>query len=670
MKNSIIALVFFATCLTSHLNAALVQWTGDISTDWNNSANWDCDCLPMSDDDVRIGLNEVVDIMENISIRVQSLQVRGNLTIGEGSTLEVNGQNTLAVGGLQMIIGTLVNEGEIIVQQTTGGYTAFYIGTNASVQNSGSILVRDVLCEESSCSSTDAVEIDGELNNYGIFALRNTQGKDGVTVRKSLYNEGVFIVDSIQNNSLNTFSLSQGSSFENTLDASFELSNVTGLDGISRGFSNVQDSVTIVNAGEMQLTGLNENIFGLDVRGDGTRLENTGEISIEGGKIAAIIQQGTVLQNEGSFQFTGQTQYGMRISSIENSSNTGTISMINGSVNTGILINTGETTSGLVNAGTIIMSSYLTPGSLNTGINLVSGILVNEGEIVIIGGGEGRGIQTRENTLSTSTGAITLDSLNYGLWLGDDFTNEGALDFGSMITQRPISNALVENSGTITGFGTFEAGDLSFLDGSILAPGVATQTTTFVFANNLLLPNETAIILDIAANNSNPDLYDQIRAEDELSFSGEMTVNLLESFDLSSGSFTLLEGGSMLAGNPVINLPDPPAGSDWRIEQTANAIILHLDIINAVDDLLQVDHESYLYPNPVKPAGLVYWSGVDAFSETIEFTLFSNSGKLVRTWEGWGNETTLSLPSVPEGVYVLHWKSKQRTGSQQLIIQN
>ncbi|RQO66030.1 hypothetical protein DBR43_27705 [Pedobacter sp. KBW06] len=113
------------------------QWTGNISTDWANAANWCDGVLPTSTTDVVITSGATR--MPNISTSVSSR----SLTINSGATLTLTGTGTLNVAGTLTNNGTFTNTGTVNFngtggQQTFAGISSFF---NLTASNSTGLLL-------------------------------------------------------------------------------------------------------------------------------------------------------------------------------------------------------------------------------------------------------------------------------------------------------------------------------------------------------------------------------------------------------------------------------------------------------------------------------------------------------------------------------------------------
>jgi hypothetical protein len=113
------------------------QWTGNVSTDWANAANWCSGTLPTAVTDVVITAGAAR--MPNISTSVNSR----SLTVNNGANLTVTGTGTLNMAGTLINNGTFTNTGTINFNGTTGqqtfsGLTSFF---NLTLSNSSGLLL-------------------------------------------------------------------------------------------------------------------------------------------------------------------------------------------------------------------------------------------------------------------------------------------------------------------------------------------------------------------------------------------------------------------------------------------------------------------------------------------------------------------------------------------------
>lgn len=152
------------TTVISSSNAG--QWTGSVSTDWSNVANWCSGVLPTSTTNV---------IISSSAIRMPSIITSAscnNITINTGATLTISVAGTLNIAGTLTNIGTVTNGGTTNFNGTTGqqtfsGISSFY---NLTVSNSNGLLLPNAINV-----SNNLLLTAGTLtaNNFGIGVAGN-----------------------------------------------------------------------------------------------------------------------------------------------------------------------------------------------------------------------------------------------------------------------------------------------------------------------------------------------------------------------------------------------------------------------------------------------------------------------------------------------------------------
>jgi hypothetical protein len=123
------------TNVVSSTNAG--QWTGSVSTDWANGANWCTGTVPTASTNVVIASTSTR--MPTISGSVTC----NNLTVNAGATLTLAAAGTLNTGGTLTNNGTMTNNGTINFngvagQQSFSGITTFY---NLTLSNTNGLLL-------------------------------------------------------------------------------------------------------------------------------------------------------------------------------------------------------------------------------------------------------------------------------------------------------------------------------------------------------------------------------------------------------------------------------------------------------------------------------------------------------------------------------------------------
>ncbi|MET4141741.1 hypothetical protein [Pedobacter sp. UYP1] len=113
------------------------QWTGNVSTDWGNAANWCNGVLPTSATDVTI--TSTATRMPTITTSVNCR----NLTLNTGSSLTLGSAGTLNIAGTLTNNGTFTNTGTVNFngtsgQQTFSGVPSFF---NLTLNNSAGLLL-------------------------------------------------------------------------------------------------------------------------------------------------------------------------------------------------------------------------------------------------------------------------------------------------------------------------------------------------------------------------------------------------------------------------------------------------------------------------------------------------------------------------------------------------
>ena len=132
-----------------------LSWNGSVSTDWNATGNWLCNCVPRVNTSVQIPTAARYPVLS-----IGAIGSVNNLVINNGSTLTVSG-NTL------QILGTITNNGTLTA--TSGsismiGSAAQTIGTNIFATNT----IKDLIINNSA-----GVTLQGPLNITGIVTLQN-----------------------------------------------------------------------------------------------------------------------------------------------------------------------------------------------------------------------------------------------------------------------------------------------------------------------------------------------------------------------------------------------------------------------------------------------------------------------------------------------------------------
>ncbi|MBI3233572.1 MAG: T9SS type A sorting domain-containing protein, partial [Bacteroidetes bacterium] len=105
------------------------DWTGGVSTDWNNAGNWACNCVPTGSDNVKIPSGTTY------SANVNTAALANNLNINSGATVNFNSSTSLTINGLLALAGTLNNNaGKLIFNnpQPLPSQQYFYLALNGA----------------------------------------------------------------------------------------------------------------------------------------------------------------------------------------------------------------------------------------------------------------------------------------------------------------------------------------------------------------------------------------------------------------------------------------------------------------------------------------------------------------------------------------------------------
>lgn len=126
------------TAYTNVLSSTVTgQWTGNISSDWSNPANWCSGIVPTANTDVLItsGSSNMPNISTSVNCR--------NLTVNSGASITLTSSGTLNTSGILTNMGVFSNTGTINFngssgQQTFSGLTTFY---NITINNNSGVLL-------------------------------------------------------------------------------------------------------------------------------------------------------------------------------------------------------------------------------------------------------------------------------------------------------------------------------------------------------------------------------------------------------------------------------------------------------------------------------------------------------------------------------------------------
>ncbi len=238
----------------------VVQWTGNVSTDWNSAGNWDNGAIPTTATSVVIPAD---------AIRMPSIVssvVCNNITVNTGATVANTNSGTLNIAGTFVNNGTYTDNGTTNFNGTTSQQTFSGISTfnNLTLNNTSSLLL-----------STNII-VNGNLlisagilnaNNFNISLKGNwsnnasttafTAGTATVTLSGTIAQSiGGSFVTTFNNltiaNSSNTVSLNSNISIAGNLNVSagvFDLAGFTANRTSSGGILSVANNATLKISG-------------------------------------------------------------------------------------------------------------------------------------------------------------------------------------------------------------------------------------------------------------------------------------------------------------------------------------------------------------------------------------------------------------------------------------
>ncbi|MCF8245253.1 MAG: T9SS type A sorting domain-containing protein [Saprospiraceae bacterium] len=385
-------LLVFAFMGGQKLNAATCTWIGGTSN-WNNTANWNCGVVPDSDDDVIINTGTVT---LDLATTVQSLSlgggditlnfnltVSGNMSLTNGSS-EINGNGNLTItGNLTWDAGKIGGAGLFSLTGTmTGSGANPILNTRSLTLTEGGTWTNQTFNLESGASITIPMGKTLTIDNSGSESLDGPTNNGG-----TLINNGT-----IEKNGAGTFNIT-----DNELDNNGDINiNVGSFSFSSRSVSTHDNGNVTIGAG----TSLNFN---------GNPTTNT--------------FTNTVITNNGAF-ILGQTNATVTI-------NAGT-SLNNDISQTGgnLILNEPQIFANLsMTAGTITLNSDLT---VSNELSMTGGsgkLIDGDGDLTIsgtftwtIGTIKGTGAITVDGTLNSTGGFSFLETRTMTLNAGGNMT--------------------------------------------------------------------------------------------------------------------------------------------------------------------------------------------------------------------------------------------------------
>ncbi|MBI2791421.1 MAG: autotransporter domain-containing protein [Gammaproteobacteria bacterium] len=522
-----------------------------------------------------------------INVVNQAGQNSGNvITISSGSVINALGPSA----GPGKSDGILVNDTATTISNAgsiIGAYSGIEVaagGTNTVITNSGATAVIKGGAGASLLVTNGANGGTGlTLTNSGGATISATGNQDAVQINQSF--------TSIVNNT--------GSFFTATLGNALNLGGtaVAPITGDVQNFGTIQSSATAVSGGALRIAGQPFN---------GTVTNNAGGIiqnsAVSGGGGAVVLSNAfNILNNSGTIQATGATQYvnailvnsGIAGAGTINNNSTGVIQSLNDSAT---IFLSGNLT-GINNAGTIKGKpavAALGEGVIyaaTAGVTVLNGI-VNTG------------------TITTTVGPNVINLTNAGLL--PLFQNAGTISGGAVLLAGGGGTSLTMNGGTIAGNVTSSSTNASTLQ---LNGGTITGTTTLGNVANGNIVNLAGTSLQALNGGIGNDTFN-LSGGSFTSLDGKVGANIIN----IPGVFTLNSPISSTGGTNTINVNN---GGVFTVNSTiANSANI---FVNAGGAMITNSTNNYAAPLTIAANGAFQVNN----GSTDTFTTINNSGSLI-----------------------------------------
>lgn len=643
MKSLLLSILYIFTIFYS-LSAANIQWTGNASSAWSETANWDCNCLPGSDDDVYISTGD--NVVLDIDATIRHLTTSRTLHINSNTQLTIDGQNSGEMEGISIINQSLIIDGRLVI---TGMIDQSSLDIhNADVIINGELIIDQPGCSTENCPFFRVVDLTGHLVNNGNLIIQKPTAQRIISVFGSLENNGLIEVDSafVRDNILG---LGQGATFINDSSAIFRMTNIIPRGNLPRGLQNAINDVTVVNDGELIISSTGGTLWSIDLKGSNTTFLNRGTLEVTGGKYAILSRDLDFFRNEGSIEVSGQVTSGAVFRGPTNAQNEGNWRFIDGSVTNALLLIGINGNPEFINRGDLSVENYLTDTLPASAIKHLNSSFSNFGNIDLSGGGANIGWELDTNILiNHPEGYIRCDDFGRGFKALGQFENHGEVVFGPGLNTAFFSGNRINmrNTGQIGGFGNIQPIGIEWLPGGTLAPGETDTLGTISLIDDLNLATEDTIVLDISTDGN-----DQVRTSDSINFSGTIQLNLMPGFEPISTTYTLLEASEGLAGTPNVELPALPSNWEWTLMQDESSLQLVLSMISSANDLNEQEQLA-VYPNPVASGSDLFLS-LDQPLVQSKARLMQLNGRVIKSFDLAPNQNRIKLPALPAGIYLL-----------------
>ena len=521
-KRSLIILLgtmIVAFLAAGNLGAApALTWTGAVSSDWSNAANWNPTGVPDATATVLINSGSV-DIPPSAAFAVMNWgggEIDGALTVGAGAVLNLNGSAD------KLLRGALTNSGTV-TWGGTGDLRLFHSDANAWA---GSI--------DNLAGGTFEVQSDQEMyswsggesfSNAGLF--RKSMGTDTTTIEVVFNNTGTIDIQS------GTVSFAGGGALGGQL-SEFSGAGVMFASGDFSG-SNLRLGA---QDGSLRISGG----FGL---------------ALAGGPLRSILVSG----GHSTVQVTNALS-DVEISGGELVLNPvgGMVTITNAVVSSGVLGGTNLVLGSMTWSGGEIDGALTVGAGAVLNLNgpadkLLRGTLTNSGTVTWGGTGDLRLIHSDGNgwagsidNLAGGTFEVQSDQEMYSWSGGESFSNAG-LFRKSMGTGTTTIEVVFNNTGTID----IQSGTVHLSSGLFLA--------------------ETGAALSFGL--SSPVSAGHLSISGGVSIRGALGVNLLNGYAPSLGSReTLVDYGSYAGRFSLLTLPLLGPDLAWQVSYESGAIVL------------------------------------------------------------------------------------------------
>ncbi|WP_269543077.1 autotransporter-associated beta strand repeat-containing protein [Cerasicoccus fimbriatus] len=484
--------------------------------------------------------------------------ILGNALALQNSTVSINVDNGLDVNGYNASLGSLVGSGALDF-----GANALSVGSNGE-----------------STAYSGVLSGSGSFNKYGAGTL-TMSGASDYTGGTNIY-AGAISVDSVADlGDASSGLLLDGGSL-----------NITGSDrsiardvtiGASGGTIHASGLVTL--NGDLALNGNTVTMANGLYLGTESSLETYGTIAgrISGSAESAIAASGGDLTLGDSSSFTGFNHAG----TLDAGANSVTLnsrgfanlgvytSVSGGSINAanGVALGVGDNLegSGSVNAkvaaasgSTIYATGDLTLGdaSSTSGFSSSGELYVGSNAVTINDANQaGLGTYTEMGGgIFTAVNGLVVD-------FEDSVIGSGDIVVGDTSATSFINNGYVEGTGDglffdgyVKGVGTF-AGTVGF--SGTLAPGLSPGGMYF---DNLTLTNTSTLAMELGGWTRGTE-YDFIDVTNALTLDGDLVVTLYGGFTPEeTGTFNILDWGTISGTFASIALPDLPTGYYWSVD--------------------------------------------------------------------------------------------------------